>query len=208
VALLEPHNLPFLIAYGLLALTALGQVLGLSDALEGAGEFDGADGLAAGGFGEGLSRLLGLGRVPLMVWLTMLLFVFGTLGVIGQAVLASLAGAPLPAGLAALAAGAGALPLNGLAVRPHAAIIPRDETSAVSLDDLVRREGEIQIGRARRGSPARARVIDRHGHPHFVMVEPQDDAAELAAGETVLLVRREGGTFYAIRYQSPLLGPE
>jgi hypothetical protein len=102
VALLEPHNLPFLLAFGLLALTALGQVLGLSDALDSAGEFEATDGLAAGGFGEGLASLLGLGRVPLMIWLTMLLFVFGTLGVAGQAVLDMVFGAPLPAGIAAL----------------------------------------------------------------------------------------------------------
>lgn len=208
MALFEPHNLPFLIAYGLLALTLIGQLLGLSETLESVGDFDASDGLAVGGFAEGLASLLGLGRVPLMVWLTMLLFIFGTLGLIGQGALTSLLGAPLPAGLAALAAGAGALPLNGLAVRPLAAIIPRDETTAVSLDELIRRDGEIQIGTAQRGSPARAKVIDAHGHPHFVMVEPQDDAATLIAGESVLIVRREGEIFYAIRYQSPLLGPE
>jgi hypothetical protein len=84
--------------------------------------------------------------------------------------------------------------------------MPRDETTAIALDELVRRDAEIQIGTARAGSPARARVIDRHGQAHHVMVEPQDPASELRAGETVLLVRREGGTFYAIQYESPLLG--
>lgn len=206
MALFEPHNLPFLVAYGLLALTAIGHLLGVSDALEGAGEFDVADGLATGGFGEALAALLGLGRVPLMIWLTMLLFVFGTTGVIGQALLGNLFGTPLPAGLAALAAGGAALALNSLAVRPLAKVMPQDETTAVTLDDLVRRDAEIQIGTARRRSPARAKVMDSHGHPHFVMVEPQDDAASLATGETVLLVRREEGIFYAVHYQSPLLG--
>ncbi|MFN4038653.1 MAG: OB-fold-containig protein [Erythrobacter sp.] len=206
MALLEPHNLPFLIAFGLLALTALGQVLGLSDALDGAGEFEAADGLAAGGFGEGLASLLGLGRVPLMIWLTMLLFVFGTLGVVGQAVLDMVFGAPLPAGIAALVAGISALPLNGLAVRPIGAIMPRDETTAVTLDDLIRRDGEIQIGTAKQGSPARAKVIDHHGQAHFVMVEPHDHASTFHEGDTVLIVRREGETFFAVQYESPLLG--
>ncbi|MEQ5787765.1 DUF1449 family protein [Erythrobacter sp. NFXS35] len=206
MTLLEPHNLPFLIAFGALAVIALLQLTGVSEVVEGAGEFDAPDGLEVGGFGEALTTLLGLGRVPLLIWLAMLLFTFATVGVIGQAVLTGVLGAPLSAGWAALLAGAAALPLNGIAVRPLAAIMPQDETTAVGLDDLVRRDAEIQIGTARAGSPARAKVIDRHGQAHFVMVEPHDQTLELNAGDTVLLVRREGQTFFGVHYESPLLG--
>ena len=206
MSLLEPHNLPFLIAFGSLAVIAVLQLSGISEAIEGAGEFDAPDGLEVGGFGEALTTLLGLGRVPLLIWLAALLFVFGATGVIGQAVLASMLGAPLSAGWAMLAAGAAALPLNSLAMRPLAAIMPKDETTAISLDELVRRDAEIQIGTARAGSPARAKVIDVHGQAHFVMVEPHEQTLELNAGDTVLLVRREGQTFYGVHYESPLLG--
>jgi hypothetical protein len=178
----------------------------VSEAIEGAGEFDSPDGLEMGGFGEALTTLLGLGRVPLLIWLAALLFVFASVGVVGQALLTSLLGAPLSAGWAALAAGGAALPLNSLAMRPLAAVLPKDETTAIDLDDLVRRDAEIQIGTARAGSPARAKVIDVYGQAHFVMVEPHDQALAFTAGETVLLVRREGPTFYGIQYQSPLLG--
>lgn len=208
MTLLEPHNLPFLIALGLLALVAVGQLTGIGEAIEGGGsvDFDAQGGLDAGSLGEALTTLLGLGRVPLLIWLSTLLLVFAATGVIGQAVIASLLGAPLSAGWAALAAGAAALPLNGIAVRPLAALMPRDETTAVSLDDLVRRDATIQIGTARSGSPARAKVIDIHGQAHFVMVEPHEADHELQEGETVLLVRREGQTFFAVHYESPLLG--
>ena len=206
MSLLAPHNLPFLIAFGALALVALVALSGVGDALDGAGDFDPGGGLDAGGFGEALSTLLGFGRVPLMVWIACLLFTFGTVGLIGQALLESTLGMPLPAALAALLAGGAALPLNGLTVRPLAAVMPRDETTAVSLDALVRRDAEIQIGTARTGSPARAKVIDVHGQAHFVMVEPHDAATELQTGETVLLVRREGETFFGVHYESPLLG--
>ncbi len=206
MSLLEPHNLPFLIAFGALAVIALLQITGLSDVIEGAGEFDSPDGLEMGGLGDALTTLLGLGRVPLLIWLAALLFVFAAVGVIGQSVLTSMLGAPLSAGWAALAAGAAALPLNSLAMRPLAAIIPRDETTAIGLDELVRRDAEIQIGTARPGSPARAKVIDVHGQPHFVMVEPHDQTQEFNAGDTVLLVRREGQTFFGVHYESPLLG--
>jgi len=206
MSLLEPHNLPFLIAFGTLAVIALVQLTGVSEAIEGAGEFDAGDGLEVGGFGEALTTLLGLGRVPLLIWLSALLFVFATVGIIGQSVLTSMLGAPLSAGWAALLAGGAALPLNSLAMRPLGAIMPKDETTAIALDELVRRDAEIQIGTARAGSPARARVVDRHGQPHFVMVEPHDQDQELNAGDTVLLVRREGQTFYGVQYESPLLG--
>lgn len=204
--LLEPHNLPFLVAFGALAVIAVLQVAGVSEAIEGAGEFDAPDGLEAGGFGEALTTLLGLGRVPLLIWLAMMLFIFATVGVTGQAVLAGVLGAPLSAGWAALLAGVAALPLNSLAMRPLAAIMPKDETTAIDVDDLVRRDAEIQIGTARAGSPARAKVIDVHGQSHFVMVEPHDQTLALNAGDTVLLVRREGETFYGVHYESPLLG--
>ena len=208
MSLLEPHNLPFLIAFGALAVIALLQVTGVSEAIEGATEFDSPDGLEMGGLGDALTTLLGLGRVPLLIWLAALLFVFATVGVIGQGLLTSLLGAPLSAGWAALFAGAAALPLNSLAMRPLAAVLPKDETTAVTLDELLRRDGEIQIGTARPGSPARAKVIDIHGQAHFVMVEPHDQTQELRAGDTVLLVRREGETFYGVHYESPHLGLE
>ena len=91
-------------------------------------------------------------------------------------------------------------------MRPIGAIMPKDETTAIGLDGLVRRDAEIQIGTARAGSPARAKVIDVHGQAHFVMVEPHDQTLALNAGDTVLLVRREGQTFYGVHYESPLLG--
>lgn len=207
MSLLEPHNLPFLIAFGSLAVIAVLQLTGVSEAIEGAGEFEAPDGLEVGGFGEALTTLLGLGRVPLLIWLAALLFVFAVVGVVGQAVLVSMLGAPLSAGWAALVAGGAALPLNSLAMRPLGAVMPKDETTAIGLDDLVRRDAEIQIGTARAGSPARAKVIDMHGQTHFVMVEPHDTATELPAGDTVLLVRREGQTFFGVQYESPLLGP-
>lgn len=206
MSLLEPHNLPFVIAFGALAVLAVLQLTGVSEAIEGASEFDSPDGLEVGGFGEALTTLLGLGRVPLLIWLAALLFVFAVVGVIGQAVLIGALGAPLSAGWAALLAGGAALPLNSLAMRPLGAIMPKDETTAIELDDLVRRDAEIQIGTARAGSPARAKVIDMHGQAHFVMVEPHDQTLALNAGDTVLLVRREGQTFYGVHYESPLLG--
>ena len=212
--LLEPYNLPFAITLGALFVIAFLQVIGAGDLFDTGDvdvaidmDVDIADGLEASGFMDGFFSVLGIGRVPFLIWLSCLLFIFTLVGVFGQWIISSIAGAPLGAGIAALLAGAAALPLNGMAVRPLARILPQDESSAVGLESLVRRDAVIQTGTSRAGSPARAKVKDAFGHPHFVMVEPHDDTAELAEGETVLLVRREGQLFFGVAYDNPLLRP-
>ncbi len=213
MTLLEPYNLPFAISLGSLFAIGLLQLIGAGDFFEGAGDVeidldaDVADGLEASGFLDGVFSVLGIGRVPFLIWLSSLLFVFTVTGVVGQALIAGATGSPLGAGLAALLAGGAALPLNGLAVLPIEKLLPKDETTAVGLESLVRRDAVIQTGTARTASPARAEVKDAFGHRHFVMVEPHDAHAELAEGETVLLVRREGRLFFGVRYESPLLRP-
>ncbi|BDI59939.1 OB-fold-containig protein [Qipengyuania nanhaisediminis] len=213
MTLLEPYNLPFAVALAALFAVGLLQVFGAGDFFDGAGDVeievdaDLADGLQASGFMDGALTLLGLGKVPFLIWLSSLLFVFSCTGVIGQALIKGATGSPLPAGLAALLALGAALPLNGVLVRPIGKLFPDDETSAVGLESLVRRDAVIQTGTARASSPARAEVRDAFGQPHYVMVEPHEEGAELAEGETVLLVRREGELFFGVRYQSPLLRP-
>lgn len=217
MTLLEPHNLPFAVALGLLFVLALLQLVGAADLFEGAADVDmdfdadldvdGVDGLASGGFIGALTSLFAFGKVPLLIWLAAYMLVFAAIGVAGQAIISNVMGEPLSAGFAALLAAIAAFPLNGLFVRPIGLLVPEDETSAVGIESLVRRDAVIQTGTARAGSPARSKVIDAHGHPHFVMVEPHDAHAELAEGETVLLVRREGQKFFAVRYESPLLTP-
>ncbi|MEO1220734.1 MAG: OB-fold-containig protein [Pseudomonadota bacterium] len=211
MTLFEAYNLPFAGAAILLVFIALAQLIGMGDMFEGAEadidlEVDlDADPTAAGGLSEALQTVFGIGRVPFLIWLSVLLFAFTVIGVVGQQVLASVLGAPFPAWLAAIAAGAAALPVTGVLTRPLERLLPKDETSAVGLDSLVRRDAAIQLGRATAGSPARSKVIDRHGQPHFVMVEPNDPEATLEQGETVMLVRREGQTFFGVQYENPML---
>ena len=91
--------------------------------------------------------------------------------------------------------------MTGAVARPLGRILPGDETSAVTLDTLVGRRAIIVTGRARKGYPARARVEDRFGHSHHVMVEPHEAGAEFTEADEVLLVRRETETFYAVALQ-------
>lgn len=209
MSLLEAYNLPFVAALIALVFISVAQIVGLGDVFDSADadldlDID-ADAAGGGGVVESAFSLLGLGRVPFLIWLMVLLFVFAAIGVSGQQLAIALLGKPLDPLLAGVLAGVGALPVNGALTRPLGRLLPQDETSAVSLDSLVRRDAEIQTGTARRGSPARSKVLDMFGHPHFVMVEPHDPQAAIGEGETVLLVRREGETFFAVRYESPML---
>lgn len=201
VSILEAYNMPFAAALVLMTMLAVIQVIGLADML---GDHDvgthagaHADISAPGGLIDGMFSLIGLGRLPLMVWLPVALGLFAALGVSIQALSENLLGTPLNRWAAAAIAAVAGLPLTGLVSRPLARILPHDETTAVSTEMLLGRRGVITDGTARAGSPARARVHDLHGQAHHVMVEPHETGDELAAGAEVLLVRREAGTFFA-----------
>jgi len=151
---------------------------------------------------------LGLGsELPILIWLTSLLGCFTIAGIALQQSATAIRGEPLTwmaASIGALVVGA---PLNTLAANVLAKVMPKFETTVVSRDDLLRRRGVILEGSARRGSPARAKVVDQHGQAHFVMVEPHDDMEIIPSGETALLVRREGQIFYAVPDWSTVLQP-
>ncbi|WP_324828731.1 YqiJ family protein [Qipengyuania zhejiangensis] len=212
MTLLEPHNMPFAAALVLMAILALVQLIGLGDMFGADADLDldgGADANAAitPGLMDGLSSLIGLGRVPLTIWAALFLMLFAGIGVGIQQLADSFTGAPLDRWLAAVLAAAGAIPATGVLARPLGAILPQDETTAVSLAALVGRRAVITDGIARTGSPARARVRDVHGQAHYVMVEPHETSSELHAGDEVLLVRREGNTFYATALAERRLSP-
>ena len=205
MTLLEPYNMPFAVALGLMLVLFVIQLLGFLDI-----DFDfdtDADAEISAGPVEGLLTLLGLGRIPLTVWLVIFLLFFAGIGVSLQEFAASLTGSPLDAWLAGLIAGVAAVPVTGVLARPVGRILPQDETSAVSTDTLLGRRARITEGVARSGSPARAKVRDVHGQSHFVMVEPHETASEFHAGDEIILVRREDNTFFATALAERRLSP-
>ena len=209
MSLLADYNMPFAAALVLMVLLALLQLVGLGHAFGDhdlhADHFDGHDG--HDGPSNGLLSLIGIGRVPFMIWLASFLFVFAAVGAGGQALADSLLGAPLDRWVAAAIAAVAGLPVTGLLVRPLAAILPGDESSAVGLDSLVGRRAKIVTGRAAAGYPARAQVHDQFGQAHYVMVEPHEADSEMLEGDELLLVRRENETFYGMPLQERRLAP-
>jgi hypothetical protein len=189
--LTAPENSIFVAAFLLMLLIGAVQLTGL---------FGDVDLDTPDDFGDfaGLLGWLGLGRLPLIALLVVLLTLFALIGLLGQQLAHDLFGARQPLWLAVPAALVASLPLTAGAARLLSPLLPGDETTAIELDELVGRRAAIITGRARLGSPARARVEDRHGQAHYVMVEPNAPTEIFEEGEEVLLVRREAQGFRAI----------
>ncbi len=155
-----------------------------------------------------VSHILGwlrVGQVPLLILLVWFLFCFGILGLGLQALLFAVAGFMLPGWLAALPVLVACLPLvrgfGGLVGR----LMPKDDTQAVGLDTFVGRIAVVVLGTAKEGEAAQARLTDRFGRAHYVRVEPDAQDLEFPQGTEVLLVKREGALFRAIKNPSPIL---
>jgi Protein of unknown function (DUF1449) len=194
---LADPNLPFAGAGLLLVGLMLVHALGAADLVP---DFDSDMDGDVDGFGaaDGLLSFLGLGRLPLMIWLALFLLCFMLIGYIGQQIFSGATGGLLSGWLAGPLAAVAAVPATAILARPLGRIMPKDQTTAVSIDSLVGRFAVLGAGTARPGSPAKAKVIDVFGHPHFVMVEPDNDGQQFITGEKLLLVRREGDLFKAI----------
>lgn len=159
-------SLPFSVALALMLMFALLQIVGAGDFLGGDADVDAHAGVHAhGGIDAGLLSVLGIGRVPFLMWLMLLLTVFGLVGISAQELLLSLTGHTWSAWLVAPVVGLASLPVTGMLSRGLGRIIPQDETTAIDISALVGREAEILVGTATPGSPARGRVVDFHGQP-------------------------------------------
>lgn len=199
--LLSPDNVPFVAALVLMLLIGVVEAAGLGGgfAIGEAGEVD------VGLETPSLLSWINIGRLPLLMLVVVFLFAFGMIGLIAQQVLQSLVGAPLTWILAAPLSGAAALPATRAFGRIVARLVPLDETTAVSRDSLVGRIAVIVTGEARHSSAAQARVRDRHGQAHYIMVEPDDANDVFSQGESVILVRHSGATYFAVHNISPSL---
>lgn len=147
--------------------------------------------------GPGVLGWLGLKTgLPVLIWLTSLLGCFTLTGFAIQQIATAITGAPLHWALAsgiALVVGGIA---NSFASTLLARIMPEYESTVIDTEDLLMRRATVVEGASRRGHPARAKVVDQHGQAHYVMVEPHHDADVVGQGESALLVRRQGPTFF------------
>ncbi len=204
-AFLTSAYVPFSIAFVVMIGIGLIEAVGLGLGEVGVDADLGLDGHHGAG---GVLDWLGLGAgLPILIWLTALLGCFTIVGVAVQQASTALLGGPLHALVAASIALVVGGFINVFAARGLARIMPGYESTIISQDDLMRQRGTILEGVAKRGQPARAKIVDQHGQAHYVMVEPHHDTDVIAQGETALLVRKAGGIFYVLPDASTALRP-
>jgi len=152
-----------------------------------------------------LSRLLGwlrIGKVPVLILLVIFLTAFGLIGLGIQSLIHGVMSFYLPSYVVSIPAVVLALPVVRVFGGVIGAILPKDETDAVSQDSFIGRVASITIGNAKVGSPAEAKIKDQHGTTHYIMVEPDDASKEYDASVSLLIIKKEGHIFKVIEREN------
>ena len=174
----------------------------LTEGLEGASTPEG---------GSLIGKLLAwlyVGRIPVLIVFVVFSSLFGMLGLALQSAAGSIFGSPLPSLLAVPAVFFAALPGVRWSCAGLARILPRDESNAVSTDSFIGKTAVIVGSSATASMAAQARLKDRHGTTHYLMVQPDVETEELKPGELVLIVRKlDNGRFAAIPNPNAALNP-
>jgi membrane protein implicated in regulation of membrane protease activity len=158
------------------------------------------------GFTGSLLGWVNAGRVPLMILIITWLASFAAAGFVIQTLAMSLV-APLPLPIAGLIAFSLAAPATRFTTRLVSSIVPREETYAVSNDDLVGRVAQVTLGPLDQGPAGRVKVQDAHGNWHFLMAKAAEDRDPIPVSAQVLLVDRRDATFIVIPAPEELKTP-
>ena len=139
---------------------------------------------------------LHVGKVPMLVLLVLFLSSFATVGLSCNALshyyLGSYPNVYLSSGVAFLSAILAVRVLGNVIAK----LIPKDETSAVSLDTLVGHIAIIINGTARKNNPAQARVTTEKGQTFYIRVEPEHDYEQFNTHDSVLLIKQLSGSHF------------
>ena len=158
-----------------------------------------ADTDTSSGFTE-FGSWLALDRVPLLVWLVLLLTTFGTAGLTFNFLSLTLLDTYFARWLITLLAVIAGLFFTTRFGTFIARLLPKQESSATTADELVGTVGHITVGVARQNSPAEGKFIDAHGQPHYLLVEPLEPDEQFSQGEKILLIQKRDYRWLASRY--------
>lgn len=139
-----------------------------------------------------------IGRVPFLVLTVIFLTIFGLTGWIVQIAAHNLTATGLPVWMAVVAALISMVLLGRTIAAAIARVMPKDETEAVSRDSFVGESVTVTIGTARSGAPAQAKLQDRYGKTHYVMIEPENPDETIPAGGSALITARRDSIYLAM----------
>lgn len=204
--LIAQANVPFSIALVIVVMLGVFEIIamiaGLSifNALENALSLD-AD-VDTSVSVTGITGLLGwlcLNRLPLLIWLVLALSSFAIAGYVLNFISLQISGALLPQLISVPLALVLTCLSSHFVGNGIANLLPKNETSAVSVDALSGCVGTITQGRAVKGMPAEAMVRDAFGQKHYVLVEPEEVGIEFIRGANLVLLAHKGKVWTAAR---------
>lgn len=161
-------------------------------------DIDMADG---GGSAGTLTKLLAwfrVGEVPVVMLFIVFLTGFGLSGLTVQFLTISTLGLALPSTIAAAIALFTAIPTVRICGGLLGKYMPKDETYVVSEESFIGMVVTITLGEARAGKTAQAKLRDKHGQTHYILVEPDDPNDRFQQGDSVIIVSKGGAVFRVI----------
>lgn len=151
----------------------------------------------------GVAGWLCLDRLPLLIWLVLALTSFA---IAGFAI--NYLGLTFVTSLSPVMSIPGALVLTALSCRflgsRLADLLPKNESSAVSVDELSGLVGVVTLGCARKGFPSEAVVRDIYQQKHYVLVEPELAGEAFSQGTSVVLLHRNGKVWSVVQFNDDL----
>lgn len=206
-------SIPFTVALGLVLVMAIFEILsvslglGLSEMVDSLlPDLDGGlaadvDGIDSASSANSLTRLLAwfrIGEVPVVMLFIIFLTGFGMSGLLLQYLARQAIEHPLPYPLAVPLALACTVPL----VRAGGGILgrymPKDETYAVSEKSFQGMVATLTLGEAANGKAAQAKLYDKHGQSHYILVEPAEPETCFSQGDQVIIVAKKGALYQVI----------
>ena len=139
-----------------------------------------------------------LGQLPLFIWLIIFLTTYGLSGLLIQGIFERFTGHLINGWIISPACLFLCMPLVRFNAKIAEKILPKDETTAIHIEELIGRTAIIILGDARANSPAQAKVQDQYGHTHYVLVEPANGEI-LKQGQSVILMDKTRNGFQAMK---------
>lgn len=145
---------------------------------------------------------LSLDKLPLMIWLVVFLTSFAVLGYVLNFISYKMFGFSFPSYISVPIAIFMGLIATGRLGNSLSRLIPKNQSSAVSVSSFSGQIATIISGTARVGSPAEGRVVDEFNQKHYVLIEPMEPKCKFVAGERVLLIKKTERCWQATKYST------
>lgn len=210
---LSSENSPFTISLAIMLILALLELItaslgmGLSEMVDSAlPDFDAdidadIDVAEPGGATNSLVKLLSwfrIGEVPVIMLFVIFLTGFGLSGLIVQFTAIHFLGKPIPSLFATVPAIFCALPTVRVLGGFLGKYMPKDETYVVSEKSFPGLIATITLGTAQKDKPAQAKLRDRHGQTHYILVVPDNPEESFTNGEKTIIVSQKGSIYTVI----------